>query len=371
MTSSKQLNILAISDIHLGHRKTPSIHILENLRQYFLPKVRYADLILIAGDIFDRLLSLPAHEVDEIHRFIGDFLIETKKYNVSTRIVEGTPSHDWQQSQLFEQINRLNIHADIKWVRALDIEYIERFAFHILYIPDEWDSIENIYEQSLCAIADNNLTQVDFILMHGQFDFQIPNAQQVPKHDSDAYSKLARYFVVCGHVHRPSQHKNILIPGSFDRLAQGEEEDKGFVQIELDRENDQHRIHFIENEGAKTYRTIDLRGVDKQTCWEQLDEQLAFVEPNSYIAITLFKDDPLRDLADEVRKRYPLIYFDFKTEKAGQSSFEQIQNLKPEQLEPITPNSIRRLLSQKLEKMGIDPTTQSQIFERFDQIENA
>ena len=359
--------VLALADVHLGHRKTSSFTIIDNLRSYFLPQIEGSDLILIAGDFFDRLLSLPSEEVEAIHQFIGDFLMLAREKNVIVRVLEGTPSHDWQQSRLFEQINKLGIYADVKWFASLDIEYIEKLGTYILYIPDEWDHIEAIYEQARQLLYEFSLQKADWIVMHGQFDFQLPKAHNIPKHSSERYQQLAHYYTICGHVHRPTQKGNILIPGSFDRLAHGEEEAKGFYRIDTDPDRVNDRITFIENETAKTFKTIDLRGVDKERCWQILERDLAFVEANSHISILLYKDDPLRDLADELKKRYPLLHFDLKSEQVGQSSFDQLEKMKPEQLEPITPNTIERLVGEKLTSKGVDENLYKRALEELKQ----
>ena len=53
----KHFNILSISDIHLGNKRTPTEHIIKNLNKYVSNKnvLSNIDLCIIGGDLFDSL----------------------------------------------------------------------------------------------------------------------------------------------------------------------------------------------------------------------------------------------------------------------------------------------------------------------------
>ena len=59
--NSDHASIACISDIHLGHRRTPTRLIVDNLYRAFpdSAETRALDVICIVGDLFDRLLTAP------------------------------------------------------------------------------------------------------------------------------------------------------------------------------------------------------------------------------------------------------------------------------------------------------------------------
>lgn len=352
MKNSSYLRVLGISDLHLGHRRTETAHILENLYTYFHPWIDKADLVIIAGDVFDRLLTLPNEEVAAIHDWIGDLLLRCREHHVKLRVLEGTPSHDWQQSQLFHRINRLGIHADARWIRELTVEDIEDLGISIGYIPDEWDEPQRTYWQFQELLAQEDRSGVDWLAMHGTMDYQLPNIQQIPKHDSKSYQQLVNHYAFIGHIHTPNQQGNLLNPGSFDRLAHNEEHTKGFWVVDLDRSRSDDRITFVENDRARTYRTIDLRGYDRESAWQIATEIANEAEFQAHLSLHIRKGEAIQDLVGELKRQYSLLNFDLKTEQASKRSFEQLDQLKPHKKEPIRPNTVSRLVHDKLVDKG-------------------
>src|SRR5690606_40929570 len=93
--------------------------IVENLRKAFpdTDETGELDLILFAGDVFDRLLSFPSTEASEAADWFMDFLAMCQRRDIVVRVLEGTPSHDWKQSSFFVGLNRnLLKPADFKYV---------------------------------------------------------------------------------------------------------------------------------------------------------------------------------------------------------------------------------------------------------------
>src|SRR5690606_34198135 len=138
-----RLRSAIFSDVHLGHRTTPTEHIIQQLK-LALPtneETSNLDIIWISGDLFDRFLPLNHPDLPLIHEYIAWLLRLCKRHDIVLRVLEGTPSHDNKQAWLVEAINAdVEIGADAKHVESLSIEYIERFGIHVLYIPDEWSA---------------------------------------------------------------------------------------------------------------------------------------------------------------------------------------------------------------------------------------
>jgi hypothetical protein len=275
--NSKVIEVAELSDIHLGHPNTPTTLTVSCLLRMFPDNAITAnlDIIYLAGDVFDRQLNMSDENVFHIHGWICVFLALCKKHDIIVRVLEGTPSHDWKQSKWFTEINdKYGIGADVKHVTSLSIEYIERLDIQVLYIPDEWSgSCAETQRQVTLLLKQYSLTQVDFTIMHGAFPHQLPPHlhNRLDLHNSDFYLSITRYFVFVGHIHLQSQYDRILSSGSTNRIAHGEEGDKGHYRVTV-RDNGIHDINFIVNPHAMPYITIDAEGLT-------VDETKALIKP--------------------------------------------------------------------------------------------
>lgn len=306
------IKIGTASDLHLGHPRNATPFIIENLKKAFPDNAETAelDMIVLVGDVFDGLLSLPDKVITDIDFWIIGLLRLCAKHDIVLRVLEGTPSHDWKQSQRFVTWNEgANIGCDLKYVKNLEIEYIERFDANVLYIPDEWDpSTAKTLEQVKAQMAFKNLEQVDFAFMHGQFEYQLPPVVKAPKHDSAEYLKIVKHLIFIGHVHMFSQYERIVAQGSFDRLAHNEEGAKGHVRAVVQDENN-WQIKFIENKTARRFVTIGVIGYDPVTCFDEIEARIHDddIVDGSFIRIECEKGHPLLNSLDQLVRKWPLI----------------------------------------------------------------
>lgn len=311
MTSSRsELRIASISDIHLGHPRNPTRDIIENLKLAFPDNAETAqlDLIVLGGDVFDDLLSLPREEVLDIDFWILDLLRLCKKHDILLYVLEGTPSHDWKQSQRFEAINTMaKVGAALKYVTTLSIEYIERFNLNLLFVPDEWESTT---EKTLAQVRElmqaRDLEQVDYAFMHGQFEYQLPEFVKAQKHSSEAYLALVKHLIFIGHVHRHSSFERIIAQGSFDRLAHGEEEPKGHVRATIHADGT-YQVTFVENVGAKIFKTINCNAYGLDETLAVIDAAMQSVPENAFVRIEGHETNPIFSTFEVLVRRYPLI----------------------------------------------------------------
>lgn len=291
----KKLNLAYLSDIHIGHRRNSASEIITNLRSAIPDNAETSklDIIFLAGDVFDDLLSLNNADILTIDAWIAYLLRICAKHNIMLRVLEGTPSHDWKQSARFVSINEIAlIKADLKYVTDLSIEYIEKHDIHVLYVPDEWmHSTEKTLEQAKELLKAKGLDQVDYAAMHGQFEYQLPAHVKAQKHSSVEYLKLVKYLIVIGHIHLHSQFERIIAPGSFDRLAHGEEEPKGHLRIS--RYGEDHEIVFVENKNAKQFITIDCRNLSLDDTMAKAEECAKNLPSDSYVRIEANHDNPI------------------------------------------------------------------------------
>lgn len=310
MTTSNrsELKIASISDIHLGHRRNTTAEIVANLRQAFPDNAETADLdiIFIAGDVFDDLLSYPDPDIAQIQLWIFYMLQLCKKHNILLRVLEGTPSHDWKQSEQFVNINTAaGIGANIQYVKDLSIEYIQEHDIHVLYVPDEWDTADKTLSQVHNLLRAKGLTHVDYAVMHGVFEFQLPPHVKAQKHNSADYLAIVRELIFIGHDHIFKQYERIIVHGSFDRLAHGEEGPKGHIRAHV--RNGDRQIRFVETTNAKRFVTMSCFNLTLEETLEVVDKRVGSLPDGSHIRVEANADHPLFANMEVLIRRYPLL----------------------------------------------------------------
>lgn len=313
-----RLKIAELSDVHLGHHKTHAKHIIENLNKAFPDNdtTGQLDIIWIAGDLFDRMLNLPSDSVSAITNWVSKFLMMCKRRDIMVRVLEGTPSHDWKQAKLLVDINEgSNINADLKYFTELSIEYIDKFGINVLYVPDEWRTKnEQTWHEVEELLQKHNLEKVDFSIMHGSFNYQIPaNLRDMfETHDEENYLSITRYLIFIGHIHQHSQFDRILSAGSFDRLTHGEEGDKGHIRAVVEPDGT-YKAQFIVNTNALIYKSLDFTKVPLDEVYRRLDDFISTIPKDSHLRIIADSDDSVFKAGTDIKARYPKIHLSFKS----------------------------------------------------------
>lgn len=305
----KSLEIACFSDVHIGHRRTPTANILRSLDNAFNDNdFNDLDIIFIAGDFYDRLLDLPNNDASLADMWIAAFIKKCSKHNVILRVLEGTPSHDRKQPQRFVSIAEMTkTDINIKYVDALSIEYIEELDINVLYIPDEWDNPENTLRDVKSLLKTKGLVKVDFAIMHGQFEYQLPShIKGIPRHSSKEYLDIVRYLIFIGHIHVFSEYERIIAPGSIDRLSHNEEGPKGHIRVSIDKKGI-YKARFIENELSTIYKTIDISNYELNEALSIVSGIIEKVPNYSYIRIKGNKEHPIFSNIQELSRNYPLI----------------------------------------------------------------
>lgn len=364
---SDKLYFASISDIHLGHPRTPTWEIIERLKKAFPDDADTAklDLIILAGDIFDKLLFFPDEAVFDIVEWIAGFLRVCKKHNVIVRIVEGTPSHDRGQAKHFIHVNEEHkINCDVKYVDKLSVELCEPLGLSILYIPDDWDTdFDRTWEQAQKAVYEQGLKQVDLAITHSFFDYQVPEHLNFAHHKSERYLELVKGFILNGHVHTPTQNVRILAAGSFDRTAHNEEHDKGHWRITTNRDFDDFELVFRVNHGASPYVTVDCVGLSfaeakkkVDAVLEELSEKTEGFKYRTNVRIHAERGAEIFAAFDDYRKLHNNIRWTTKveTEKLVVADKESVVGEKYQSVQ-IHENNIEHLVDSALVNSGSDP----------------
>ena len=349
------------SDVHMAHNVTPTAKIAEEIMEVFTEEFKkYLDLdaqvitIYIGGDFYDRLVNLSQIESYEVDVFIFKFLRFCKKYNAQLRILEGTPSHDWKQSRRFELINEeAKLEVDLKYFDTLSIEYNDVTDLYVLYVPDEWE--ENP-EETLSQVKDlliaNNIDKVDIAVMHGNFEYQLPEIAKAPKHNSEEYLKIVKYVISIGHIHVYSTFERIFAQGSFSRISHGEEDPKGMVHVDIFPDGT-FKAAFIENKSATIFKTLNVTNMDMDTSFAFIATNVKDLPIHCNVRITAEHNHPIfSDKMPLVRHR-PDIRWTMKPVKKDdivldQESFMDVESNYVPVL--ITPQTIEKQLRPYLER---------------------
>ena len=319
ISNTKDIKYLVISDIHLG-KKDRTAEIVRNLNIFFShystsSQFSDMDIIFIAGDLFDCLLDMAGEDIHEVSIWLGSLMHFCARHEIKLRILEGTPSHDWKQSRISETIAKLlEIPLDFKYIDTLYVEKFDDLNISCLYVPDEWTASTDLtLDQVKDLMESNNLAHVDIAIMHGMFGFQKPPAaHNIPCHDEASYLSLVTRFINIGHVHKYSTFERILAQGSFDRLAMGEEEPKGGIVCSLSNLHGDS-FQFIENKGAKIYKTIVLKFKDLDKSLLQIERAINKIPNNSFVRIKATKDHPVYIAFDDLKVKFPMYNFTKKS----------------------------------------------------------
>lgn len=220
------MNIIIISDLHLGHTRVPETSTINALKEALKPTLlREADLIVITGDIFDTSISMASETYRNLMEFfiyLGNLCIQ---YNIDMRWLEGTLSHDMRQGKSFQSKYR-DMSFNFKYYDKISIELYN--GYYLLFVPDEMEQpMKAIYSE----LEKRDIDKVDMAFMHGNFKYQLPYENE-EAYDERAMLDITIGFIVIGHIHTHSTYERIIAPGSFDRLTFGQEEDKGLITIQ-------------------------------------------------------------------------------------------------------------------------------------------
>lgn len=287
-----RLNIASISDIHINHPNTPTELIIRNLMLYGFPNTKSThelDIIFIGGDVTHSLMDFASNNAILFRKWVADFLWMCAKNNIMVRIIEGTPLHDWKQSNIFiEENENHSIGCDIRYFTDIHIEHIEKYGIDVLYIPDEirpttsmtWDRVVQLLDE-------RGLDKVDFAIMHGAFAYQLPDVADVKDkvHDEEKYLSIVRHYIFIGHVHTHKPKGRIIPNGSFDRLAHNEEEAKGHVRLL------KGNIEFVENLGAMRYFQLNVANMDVDEVISLVTKKLQGSQDKFKIKLLANKED--------------------------------------------------------------------------------
>lgn len=317
-------SILVLSDIHFGHNINHTENIIQNLRKFFITYKKIilkTRLIIISGDVFDKLLSSNGSDINMALEWLTELLIFCKENIIKLRILEGTPGHDWKQVKLLNTIlERLKLDVDFKYIEDIEIEYIEDLNTHILYVPDEYKpTTKEIYTEVLFKLKEKNLTHVDMAVMHGAFDYQLPVFIE-NTHRPDNYLKIVRGPIIIGHIHNRGSFKRIVTPGSFDALTHSDDNKKGGLLINYEIKSKNFNYKFLDNVNALKFKTIDVRDKDIKVIKRDIFEfNRQSNDRKLFLRLYVNKDSILHKNLLELKDVYTNLNISFKFDKLDET----------------------------------------------------
>jgi len=345
----QKVKMLDLSDIHLGHNKTTTEEIVDHLYQFFqkYDKVLYdIDILMISGDIFDRLLPNNSKEYQLAVEWLSNVAKYCKTNNIKLRILEGTPSHDFKQLKTFNTVlTKLNIEVDFKYFDKIHIEYMEDLGIHILYIPDEInETAEETWEEVQSLLHSLELTQVDFTIIHGQFHYHLPMFTSPVSHRESDYLSITKHYVVCGHIHNHSAYDRILTPGSFDRLTHNEEEKKGGLLIYVNGAVREYL--FLENTLAKVYKTLHYQNITIEELMK--DIRSLKLPPKSRLRIRVKAGSELKKSVDILRNTFKQYHIDIEYTDKKEEKEQKVLFLEKQEAFSITKDNLIPLMKEEI-----------------------
>lgn len=359
------LKVASVSDVHLGHRTTRADFIVNNLLRAFPNNEATGelDVIFIAGDLFDTLLTLPSEAVAETLPWMSQFLKTCRDRNIIVRALEGTPSHDWKQTKIMTLVNNgfdpitgdrtEAIGADFEYIDTLCIRQLGPFGMTVLYIPDEWDEPDRTWTQVQQLLLEHGLEKVDFTVMHGAFNYQLPTHVNVPTHVPERYLGITRHYVFIGHIHQFSTYEHIIAQGSFDRLCHGDEAPKGHVRATIYPNGTKSAV-FVENVGAKRYDTVDCRGLELEVALTKIDQHVNDLPAESHVRVHTDKTSVLSAGMGTLVGKYPHLYWTAKHEKESTMSVERLLDARATfKAVELNKGNLLGITLERLEKKGV------------------
>ena len=373
---TNKLRIASFSDIHLGANRTTTPEILAGLYDAFDKNQLFEniDVLIIAGDLFDRLLEVNNEHLTSIIVWMSYVIRQCERKDITLLVLAGTKSHDRDQNELWVSTAwAMRSTCKLHYANTLSIEYFKDWDMNVLFVPDNlnpdssvtWAELEELMEAK-------GLKKVDFAVMHGQFQHQLPEfiSEKSPAtHKNSNYLNIVEHYIFVGHIHTHSVYDRILAQGSFDRMAHGEEEPKGFLMAEINLRGNvsDDWFTFIPNPRAKKYITINCMGLELDQALVKIAQEIEILSDGEYARIEAEKTSPIFSNMEEVMKMAPLVKWSTLKRDLEQEAQEKVIDAQPELQEwkpiRVDETNIVEIVQAELASLMIDSVTSNYVME--------
>lgn len=275
------LKISSISDLHFNLHHPHTIY-RELVNVFFKTlKAFKPDIIFINGDIFDQRVTLNTNTAMYANRFIHELIHLKGCEKTYICIIHGTYSHDYNQLKSFSHYE----NSRFRLYHESTIENIK--GLKVLFLPEEYGRGDHYKEYSRDS-------PFDFCIGHGTIGFlnfvrHFNKKSQSTIFDPQFFIKNVKGLTLFGHEHKHTRHKNIRYVGSFSRHNHGEEEPKGFLNIQYDTQRKcVVSEEFIKNTEAPIYKTLVAHELPS-TPDECIDELNKKCDSCDYVRILIYR----------------------------------------------------------------------------------
>lgn len=377
----RKLRVASFSDIHLGANRTTTPEILSAFYNVFDKDKLFEniDVLIIAGDLFDRLLEVNNQNLNDIVIWMSYVIRQCERKDIHLMILAGTKSHDRDQNQIWVAIaNAMRSSCKLHYADTLSIVYFKDWDMNVLFVPDNWNTDASVtWSEVQDLLQAKGLTQVDFAVMHGQFQHQLPEfiSEKSPvTHQNYNYLSIVKHYIFVGHIHTHSVFERILAQGSFERLSHGEEEPKGYLMaaMMLGTNGSNDWYSFVANTKAKNYITINCLNLDLEEALKKIASSIEILSDGEYARIEAEKTSPIFANMVEVMALAPLIKWSTLKRDLEQEAEEKthVSHTELQEWQPIKVDktNIIDVIQAELNSLTIDTTTSNYIMEVINRI---
>ena len=243
--------IVSTADLHFGSIDPKVTY--QILKEQFIDKIKLLpklDIIVIAGDIWERKYMANSDPIVYATLFMGEIMQVAKHKKASVIIVMGTREHDADQLRLFYHY-RNNPEYDIHIVEYL--QFVNTKGMQILCIPELYGVPEEQYDLFL------NHSFYDMCIMHGTIKGAVygDNVKEGRLFTIDDF-KYCIGPIISGHVHTGGCfERDFYYTGTPIRYKFGEENTKGFLILLYDLDSRRYHMHLEPIESFR-YDTVSI-----------------------------------------------------------------------------------------------------------------
>lgn len=222
------------------------------------------DLLVFNGDMFEKELSFNSVIVRMTIDFFYDLAMELDQ-KVVIVFIKGTKTHDLDMVyNIFKLCKGIRQSSTTLYFDVYG-EFTHKFSdgeyYDFLFLPEEYPVDYLEYYKPVI----NDTKRYDAVFLHGtisklahlsQLIESEKNVSSHPIWDEKVLSNMGR-VILCNHIHRRSNYKNIYYPSSFSSESHGEKSDKGTHLIVLSK--DTYNVKHQPNHHAPIYLTVNWK----------------------------------------------------------------------------------------------------------------
>lgn len=346
------LKIVSLGDLHFGHARVSSETLYNELKDIVYPELKDTHLVTLGGDIYDQLTTVGSQAHYYASKFVKDLFAISHRTGMQVRILHGTFTHDRDQLTVFKSLaypkSRYAIVNNISCEELSDFmsgEFGYNGSIRIGYLPDNLsykessDAVDHL--RKVMNVA--GYSDLDILVGHGTFEHVIPpHSGHKPAclYREDQFTDIVHGIIIMSHIHTSSRKSNIYYCGSFERMAHGEEENKGFYVFTKEEGSSDYHARFVVNHHATPFVTIIPSGHDLPTKIEHYKSAITKSFPVSAGFVRVLDNDAnLRSILHKyTSENYPNIAYSSKSLDKNTPASIQVEDISLDVFEDVKPD---------------------------------